>query len=131
MMKIAVVTDDHLTISAHFGRAMYYEVFTIENGKIAKREALLKPSHDQFANEPHDETGYAHGQGPLAGRRHARMLEPIRDCQVLLARGMGQGANDNLKQAGIQPILTDIKEIEPAVKAFINGQLVNHPERLH
>ena len=123
-MKIAVVTDDHRTISAHFGRALYYEVFTITDGKITQREALPKPAHNQFANEPHDEPGYTHG-------RHARMLEPIRDCQVLLTRGMGQGAFDNLKQAGIQPILTDIQEIEPAVKAYIDGQLQDHPERLH
>ena len=81
-------------------------------GKIILREALLKPSHDQFANEPHDESGFAHGTGPAAESRHVRMLEPIRDCQVLMTRGMGQGAHDNLKQAGIQPILTDIHEIE-------------------
>jgi predicted Fe-Mo cluster-binding NifX family protein len=49
----------------------------------------------------------------------------------LLTRGMGQGAHDNLKQAGIQPILTDIQEIEPAVKAYLAGQLLDHPERLH
>jgi predicted Fe-Mo cluster-binding NifX family protein len=130
-MKIAVVTDDHWTVSAHFGRAIYYEVFTIADGKITGREALQKLAHDRFAHEPHDEPGYAHGLGPLAGRRHARMLEPIRDCQVLLARGMGQGAHDNLKQAGIQPILTDVREIEPAVKAYIDGQLADHLDRLH
>ncbi len=130
-MKIAVVTDDHRTISAHFGRAIYYEVFTITDGKVTGRETLQKPAHEQFAREPHDEPGYAHGLGPLAGRRHARMLEPIRDCQVLLARGMGQGAHDNLQQAGIQTILTDIHEIEPAVEAYVEGRLVDRPERLH
>jgi predicted Fe-Mo cluster-binding NifX family protein len=130
-MKIAVVTDDHQTISAHFGRATYYEVFTIIDGKIAQRVAILKPSHNQFANEPHDEPGYSHGMGPAAEGRHMRMLEPIRDCQALLTRGMGQGAHDNLTQAGIQAILTDIHEIEPAVQAYIDGQLVDHPERLH
>jgi predicted Fe-Mo cluster-binding NifX family protein len=130
-MKIAVVTDDHQTISVHFGRAAYYEVFTIEEGKILKRESILKPSHDQFAHEPHDEPGYAHGQGPLAGRRHARMLEPISDCQVLVARGMGQGAYNNLLQSGIQPILTEIHEIGQAVQSYLDGQLKDHPERLH
>ncbi len=130
-MKIAVVTDDHLTISAHFGRATYYEIFSIEDGRIMKNESILKPSHDQFANEPHDEPGYAHGEGPFARGRHARMLEPIRDCQVLLARGMGQGAHNNLLQAGIQPILTDIQGIEPAVKAYLEGLIIDHPERLH
>jgi predicted Fe-Mo cluster-binding NifX family protein len=130
-MKIAVVTDDHRTISAHFGRAVFYEVFTIIEMKITARETLTKPAHNQFANEPHDEPGYAHGQGPAAEGRHARMLEPIRDCQVLLAGGMGQGAHDNLKQAGIQPILTDILDIDQAIKSYINGQLVDHSEWLH
>ncbi len=130
-MKLAVVTDDHQTISAHFGRAIYYEVFTIIDGKITRREVLQKPSHNQFANEPHDEPGHAHGMGPAAESRHMRMLGPIQDCQVLMARGMGQGAYNSLQQAGIQPILTDIEEIEAAVKATIDGQLVDHPERLH
>ena len=130
-MKIAVVTDDHKTISAHFGRALFYEVFTISDGKITAQETIQKPAHNQFINEPHDEPGHAHGQGPAAEGRHTRMLEPILDCQVLLTRGMGQGAHDNLKQAGIQPILTDIHEIEPAVQAYVGGQLTDHPERLH
>jgi predicted Fe-Mo cluster-binding NifX family protein len=130
-MKIAVVTDDHRTVSAHFGRALFYDVFTIENGKVVKKEAFEKPSHNQFANEPHDEPGFSHGQGPLAGRRHIRMLEPIKDCQILLARGMGQGAHDNLSQAGIRVIMTDIAEIENAIQAFITGQLEDHPDRLH
>jgi predicted Fe-Mo cluster-binding NifX family protein len=130
-MKLAVVTDDHQTISAHFGRAFYYEVFTIADGKITQRETFEKPAHNQFTNEPHDEPGYAHGQGPAAESRHARMLEPIRDCQVLLTGGMGQGAHDSLEQARIKPILTDIQEIDKAVRAYIDGQLLDHPERLH
>ena len=130
-MKIAVVTDDHQTISAHFGRASYYEVFTITDGKITLRNALVKPAHNQFPNEAHTEPGYAHGRGPAAEGRHARMLEPIRDCQVLLAGGMGQGAYNSLEQAGIKPILTDIREIETAVKAYIDGLLLDHSELLH
>lgn len=51
--------------------------------------------------------------------------------QKSVTRGMGQGAHDNLKQAGIQPILTDIHEIEPALQAYIEGTLSDHPERLH
>ncbi len=130
-MKIAVVTDDHQTISAHFGRALYYEVFTISDGKISAQEAIHKPAHNQFVSEPHDEPGHVHGQGPAADSRHVRMLEPILECQVMLARGMGQGAHDSMMRAGIQPILTDIHEIVPAVQAYIEGRLVDHPEWLH
>lgn len=130
-MKIAVVTDDHKTISAHFGKATYYEVFTISDGKITGKEALQKPAHNQFANEPHNEHGYAHGMGPAAENRHARMLEPISDCQVLVAGGMGQGAYESLNQAGIKTILTDMIEIEVAIKAYIENRLTNQPARLH
>ncbi|HEX7621234.1 MAG TPA: NifB/NifX family molybdenum-iron cluster-binding protein [Anaerolineales bacterium] len=130
-MKIAVVTDDNRTISAHFGRALYYEVFTVSDGKITGHESLPKPAHTQFPGGHPDEPGYAHGRGPAAESTHARMLEPIRDCQVLLAGGMGQGAFNSLKQAGIQPVLTDIHEIELAVKAYMDGHLVDHPEWLH
>jgi predicted Fe-Mo cluster-binding NifX family protein len=130
-MKIAVVTDDHRTISAHFGRAVYYEVFTISDGKVTGRETLPKPSHNQFANEPHDELGFAHGQGPAAESRHARMFTPILDCQFLLAGGMGQGAYDGLKEVGVQPVVTDIRDIEQAVKDYLDGKLVDHTERLH
>ncbi len=130
-MKIAVVTDDHNTISAHFGRAVYYEIFTISDGKVTGRESLAKPSHNQFADEPHDEPEFKHGEGPAAESRHARMFTPILDCQVLLAGGMGQGAYTSLIITGIHPILTDIRDIEQAVRDYLDGKLVNHTERLH
>ncbi len=51
--------------------------------------------------------------------------------EVLLTRGMGAGAYESIAQAGIRPILTDIAEIEQAVQAYVDGRLVDHPERLH
>jgi len=133
MIKIAFVTDDHRTISAHFGRATFYEVFTVENGKVIQQETRSKANHSQFAEqELHDhQSGEGHGSDPASQHRHGAMMDTIADCQVLLARGMGMGAHDALASRGIQPILTDIQEIEPAVKAYIDGQLVDHPERLH
>ncbi len=130
-MKIAVVTDDHRTISAHFGRAVFYEVFTISDGKITAQETLPKPAHGQPGNQHQSEPGFAHGFGPTEEGLHALMLAPIRDCQVLLAGGMGQGAFNNLSQAGIHPILTDILEIDLALKSYLVGHLGNRPERLH
>ena len=41
-LSIAIATDDGITISQHFGRAMYYEVLSIENGKVVKRERREK-----------------------------------------------------------------------------------------
>jgi len=131
MNKIAIVTDDHQTISAHFGRAIFYEVFTVEDGKIISREARPKPNHNHFIDEPHEEHGQQHGMGPAADSRHKSMVGVIQDCQILLARGMGMGAFDSLKSHGIQPVMTDIQDIEKAVEAHIKGELIDHPERLH
>ena len=41
-MKIAIVTDDHQTISAHFGRAQFYEILTIDAGKVTVREIISR-----------------------------------------------------------------------------------------
>jgi predicted Fe-Mo cluster-binding NifX family protein len=126
-MKIAIVTDDHQTISAHFGRAQFYEVFTIESGKVTARETFIKDNHKVVTlgaqPESHDEHQHQHD--------HNAMIVPIADCNVLLTRGMGMGAHASLKEHGIQPIITDIHEIQAAVNAYIAGMLVDHPERLH
>ena len=41
-MKIALITDDGKTISQHFGRAPYYLVVTIDEGKVIDRETREK-----------------------------------------------------------------------------------------
>ncbi len=131
MARIAVVTDDHQTVSAHFGRASYYDVFSIEDGKVIARETRSKAGHDQFTSEPHEEPGQPHGLGPAAEDHHARMVGVIRDCQVMIGRGMGRGAYDFLSRNGIRPVLTDIQGIEEAIQAYLMGNLADHPERLH
>ena len=132
-MKIAAVSDDGITISQHFGRAAYYVVVTLENNQIVAREKREKMGHTQFGGETHAEGADPRGHGfdPAAQSRHARMAGAISDCQVLLARGMGAGAYDSIQAAGICPIVTDIANIDDAVKAYLAGALVDHTERLH
>jgi predicted Fe-Mo cluster-binding NifX family protein len=132
-MKIAVITDDGKTISQHFGRAPYYLVATVENGVIAQRELRDKLGHTHFHNEPHeaDQPGQLHGLGPASHDRHMRMAEAIADCEALLCRGMGAGAYSSMEQRGIRPVVTDIETIEEALQAYIDGNIVDHTEKLH
>jgi predicted Fe-Mo cluster-binding NifX family protein len=134
-MRIAAVSEDGLTISQHFGRAPFYIVVTVEDRKIIARETRDKMGHNQFGGETHEgahgEDPRGHGFDPAAQNRHARMVTAIVDCEVLLARGMGAGAYESIKQAGIRPILTDISSIDEAVQAVISGQITDHTERLH
>jgi len=125
-MKIALVTDDHETISAHYGRAQFYEIFTIEAGKVIARESIARSIQQVVSLDAGPET-----EGKHHHHDHNAMIVPIADCEVLLARGMGNGAHLSLKEHGIQPIITDIRELQAAVDAYLAGTLVDHPERLH
>jgi len=135
-MKIAAVSEDGVTISQHFGRAPFYVVVTVEDGKIVSRETRDKMGHAQFAGEPHAEEAHGadprgHGFDPAAQNRHVRMAAAIADCQVLLACGMGAGAYQSMEQAGIRPVVTDVTNIDEAVQAYLAGSLQDHVEKLH
>lgn len=132
-MKIAVITDDEHTVSQHFGRAAYYLVVTIEDGKISDRQMRPKLGHMHFANDPHvaDVPGQPHGFDPASQDRHTRMSDAIADCQVLLCGGMGAGAYESMRQRGIKPVVTDIHSIEDAVKAYVEGKIVDRVDKLH
>jgi predicted Fe-Mo cluster-binding NifX family protein len=135
-MKIAAISEDGVTISQHFGRAPLYVVITVEDGKIISHETRDKMGHSQFSGEKHEEHHHeadprGHGFDPAAQNRHGQMVAAISDCEVLLARGMGRGAYESIKQANIRPIVADIANIDEAVQAYLKGGLVDHSERLH
>lgn len=53
------------------------------------------------------------------------MAAEIEDCDVLIAGGMGAGAYESFKGAGLEVILTDNYEIKSAVQAYLNGTIKN------
>jgi len=132
-MKIAVITDDGKTISQHFGRAAQYLVVTVENGQVIERQLRDKLGHSHFAGEPHaeDKPGQPHGFDPAAQNRHVQMAKTIADCQVLLCGGMGRGAYESMRAQGIKPVVTDDTSIDEAVRAYIEGRIVDRTDRLH
>jgi len=132
-MKIAVITDDGKTISQHFGRAQYYLVATVENGQIINREMRDKIGHNHFANELREEEkpGQPHGTDAASHNKHLQMSEAITDCEALICRGMGMGAYQSMKTRNIRPLVTDIANIDEAVMAYANGQIIDHIEKLH
>jgi len=134
-MKIAAITEDGITVSQHFGRASLYVVATVENGEVINKETRDKAGHHTFTTNQsqHPETapGERHGYDAGAQSRHATMAETISDCQVLLAGGMGWGAYEGMKSYNIEPVVTDIKNIDEAVKLYLEDKLPNLMERLH
>ena len=132
-MKIAAISEDGVTISQHFGRAPLYVVLTVEDGKVIAQETRPKAGHHTFAAQGHFEqpSGERHGYDAGSQARHAAMASNISDCQVLLVGGMGRGAYESMKNQGIESIVTDIQNINAAVKAYLDGSIKNLFNRLH
>jgi len=131
-MKIAIVSDDGQTISKHFGRAENYVVVSLERGNIVERKSV--PKHG-LCDTTHRHEGRqdprGRGFGRRAGQSHDLMFENIRECDVVLSRGMGRGAYLGLQSLGIRPILTNIADIETAVQAVLDDTIIDHVDQLH
>lgn len=128
-MKIAAVSDDGKTICAHFGQARQYVVLTVEDGKVVGREVRDRSSQLKIS-APHGE-GEPHHHAAGHGHDHNAMAAAISDCVAVLAGGMGRPAYASMKANGLEPIVTDIVDIDEAVQAYLSGSLANHTERLH
>jgi predicted Fe-Mo cluster-binding NifX family protein len=130
-VKIAVISDDGISISQHLGRAPYAVVFAIEGGKVLAREERHKPGHHTFAaHSPELSPGERHGYDAGAEVRHDEIVQAISDCQVVIVGGMGWGIYESLKARNIEPIATGVKEIDKAVGLYLEGELPHVEERL-
>lgn len=135
-MKIAIVSDDGQTISQHFGRAEKYIVVSCEQENIIDRKSLPKIDFCHSSQRHHGRHEHrADRRGSGFGRRskvsHEKLFEDIKDCDILLSRGMGRGAYHELQQLGIKPIITDIDDIESAIQAVMDDTIIDHLEKLH
>ncbi len=131
MIKIACITDDGETISAHFGRAQHYAVVTVEEGQIVARELRPKVGHTQFTHVEHVDSQGRRGTDAGSHSKHVSMAAAISDCEALLCGGMGHGAYQSMAQVRIRPVVTDVSAIDEAVLAYVAGTLVDRTELLH
>jgi len=142
-MKVAFPTDDGETISAHLGRANYFKVFTLEGENILQYEQRTKPVHGgdgQHEHQDHHEHQELFEPEKNPGNRielerphvgGVTMFDPISDCQVLIARGMGEPAYNHATRQGLEVILTSEKTIENALKIYQSGELTSDMRRVH
>lgn len=127
MLKIAFPIQDHTvepdqaTISAHFGRAPYFIVATLDEASAPQFEQRSKAYHGSDEHEQHDHHNH----------NHAGMVGPIADCQVLIAGGMGRPAYDNAVAAGLTVILTGERSVAAALAAFRTNTLISDTRRIH
>lgn len=104
-MRIAV-TFENGNVFQHFGHTQQFKIYDVENGQIVKGEVV-------------DTNGSGHGA--LAG-----LLANI-GAEVLICGGIGAGAQNALKEAGVKLYGGVSGNADDAVRAFINGNLDFNP----
>jgi predicted Fe-Mo cluster-binding NifX family protein len=119
-MKIAIPTIDGHSISAHFGKSKAFLVFETEGQEIKTRELR---ENDQPKAEAADQDGHSHTQGHH--HDHGGFSRLLKDCQVVIVRGMGAGAAQAMLTAGIRTFLVEEAcSPEEAVVRFATGRLL-------
>ncbi len=122
MIKVSVATDDGTVVSQHFGQALYFKIYTLDNSEVVAVEMREKAHHSHGDHSQEQEQGIHPGQ---------LMVQAISDCQVLICGGMGLPAYSRAVNAGIQVFLTNESSIEAAINAYRYGKLVNEPGLIH
>ena len=114
-------------------RISHYEIVRLEAGAVAERRRISKAGHHTWGEGAHGAHGHGHGDGhgPHQDHKHEVMTAPLAGVSILVARGMGMGAQQHLLASGIEPILTDLHTIDEAIQHYVAGTLANNPRRLH
>lgn len=101
MMKIAVTTQ-HTQVFPHFGRTPEFYVVTAEDGKIVEESIIPAPAEGHGAL-----VGFLVGQG----------------VDALICGGVGGGAFNSLRAAGIQIYAGASGSVKEQVLSLLSGQL--------
>lgn len=120
--RIAIAVDQEGRISRHFGRSASIDFYeTNGNGEIRKVAINAVKGPDPGG---HDCASNSHGHSEHAQHGHAQWIEILGGCSALICGGMGQRAAFDLKQAGIEPVVTGTdKEPLEAARMYRAGNL--------
>ncbi len=121
-MKVAVASQDGVSISNHFGWSGYFIVFDVDAGLI-------------LGSDVRENTAAARHQCSCETRRcpnnegdshiYREMLVVLDGCRVVLCRGMGWRAAEVLVRGGVNPMVIQ-GDLTPrqAVQQYLDGGLV-------
>jgi predicted Fe-Mo cluster-binding NifX family protein len=107
-------------MASHYGKTRGFAVFTVKDEKIT----------NQWYKE-NTFTGHARG---LEGSghsvdRHGPILEALKDCKVVISKGMGRKIYNDLKRAGFDIFITDEISAKNAVELYLKNEIVDRPEK--
>lgn len=100
-MKIAVASENKI-VAGHFGHCEGFEIFDIENGKVAKQTFVQNPGH-----KPGFLPNFLNDMG----------------VNIIIAGGMGGGAVAIFNEKGIEIVTGATGSCEENVNSYLAGKL--------
>lgn len=101
-MKVAIPLSSG-ELSSHFGHCEAFAVYSIEEGKVTHKETLSAPIHE-------------HGS-------HPSFLHSL-DVKAVICGGMGQGAQDLMREYGIEIFSAQAGiDLDEQIALFISHKL--------
>ena len=134
-MRLAIPSDDGVTIAQHTGRARGFVVYEI-SGDACRRLAFRNGSVP-IGSAPAQACGQgtgdcAHSTSGAAGHHshqsHGSILELIGDCEVMVACGAGPRLVNDLARKGVRLMFCRERTVEDAARLFTKGKLDIQPE---
>ncbi len=114
--KIAVATDDYLTVTGHIGRCNGFIIYELAENKIVNREQ----KENKFTNHKIGE--HLHGSHDHT-HSHSRLIDALTGCSHLICASAGWRVVEDLKNNNIEVIFTDEIDADSTAIKFAEGTL--------
>ena len=116
--KIAIATDDFISVTGHIGRCSGFIIYEMKEGKIASRVQTDNVFTNHRNGEQHNsnhEHGHAHS--------HAGLVEGLSGCSHLICSAAGWRVVEDLKQNNIEVVFTKESDADTVALNFAAGKL--------
>lgn len=128
-MKMAVPTDDGVTIAAHAGRCRGFVIYEIIRS-VSHRIDYRNNTFTHHAQQPDrgDSHECSHDGNGVGRHSHISLLEAISDCDTFLAVGIGHGLVNDLQAHSISVLFSEERQIDRAIAMLALSAFVSNPQ---
>jgi predicted Fe-Mo cluster-binding NifX family protein len=122
MTKIAMPSDDQVSISGHFGRTKGFLIFDVDGDKV-ENKIYVENNFTGHAQGLHHDHHHDHQHS------HGGILQVLKDCKVIISRGMGRRLLIDFENNNKEVFVTDTSSADEAVDQYLKGVLGHDPDK--
>lgn len=117
MIKLAIPTNDRLTLARQTGRADEFAIYTLNQELAIEYIDYKKNTHNHDHNHhDHDHDHHDHG----AGHNHDDLAELLVGCTAVLVQHAGPHFKVSMEKSGISIVFVESQTLEGAVNEYKN-----------